>query len=370
MDREERAKKRAAKQLQLPTQSSRKPPPKKAKSTHEDEDLAKALEESRQEQLSLKLQLNILAKQNARAKARKSEELTEDEKRWRHRINKGTKTSIFRHCKFIFDEKKLMKATKKLLLDMDLHPLQDLKGAELNKKLAELIPANMDLVRTCLNDTRNYAVSQLRECVVSLMMNGEKVPTPEQLAKCAFRCDVEKDKEMTSFFDMYVDQFLMKVAMKECWDTNIRHYQEISKALLPDTTSPTLCIPGPTEAFLLLVYTNGYHRWKYMAKMKKKGETIDRKDPQYQVPFCDNDRGQSKWGGWNLAGRQFFKEALIKVSEGRSSENCATFEANVLQRLRDKHDIVARDSARANRGKKRRAVVEEVESDNEFEEWD
>ena len=87
-----------------------------------------------------------------------------------------------------------------------------------------------------------------------------------------------------------------------------------------------------------------------------------------QVPFCDSDKGQAKWGGWNKAGRDFFKKACGLVKTSHVKQSTTKWEIECLAMLRAKHGVKEEEEKRAS--KKMRKLEEEVEeSEDENDEF-
>jgi hypothetical protein len=175
------------------------------------------------------------------------------------------------------------------------------------------------------------------------------------------RCNL-KDEGMMEIFMLYVDVFLPKIAMSECWSREQRLNTTISEAKLANGKAAA---PPQTEAYLLAVWANGYHRWKYIAEKQKKEEAQDRNCIDYQVPFSSDKQGQARWGGWNQAGIDFYKEASQLCKEGREKPDCAAFEKEVLKRLRKKHRVVDLATKRA---ANKRVVVQQEKEETDVEE--
>jgi hypothetical protein len=146
---------------------------------------------------------------------------------------------------------------------------------------------------------------------VDRTLAGLLVPTLDQIMQCVMRCNLDQPG-MMEIFMVYVDVFLPKIAMSECWSREQRLNSTISEAKLPNGKP---AIPPQTEAYLLTVWANGYLRWKYIVEKQQKEEQQDRKCIAFQVPFCSDKMGQARWGGWQAAGIDFYKEACKLCKE-------------------------------------------------------
>ena len=305
----------------------------------------------------------------ATKKGRNSRNLNREEKEWQGRIWKATKSAIWNQCKFITSDAKLIRATKLVMEKMNLKELANLPEGQKKKDwISTWVAENKDYVRTGMNDVRNYTQGELRKVMVEKMMANQEVPTAEQVFQCATRVDCGTDEKNEEMFDFYVDVLLPKVALKENWDTNIRHYQTVSAAHHlgePDKK----CITVNTEAFLVLVFENCEEKWKYLVKCKRNGTKEDRSHDEYVSPFTDVRAGQQRWGGWNENGRKRHKELCKLIGDARKKggKEFENIEIDCLTRLRCKHNVEERDQARANRGRAARGMVEESESEDEYD---
>lgn len=300
-------------------------------------------------------------------KPRASHTFSREEKEWIGRIWKATKSAIWSGCKFITKEKKLIRATKSVLETMNLKEFANLPdGKQKDAKISAWIAENKEHVRTGMNDVRNYSQGEVRKVVVERLITNQKVPTPAQILDCATRTNVGEGQANQEHFDFYVDVLLPKVALKENWDTNYRHYQTVSEAHHQGKPNKK-CITVSTEAFLVLIFMNCYFKWIYLADCKKKGIKENRSSPDFATPWTDVKAGQQKWGGWNDGGRALFKEICKKVDDGRKQDSGKEAEKACLVRLRTKHNVEEKDKNRAAKGRKSRAAIVESESEDEYD---
>ncbi len=353
---------RAAKQPALPTKENRQ-------SKRKFEELQKQNEEKDEKLAALEKQVADLKEkpQGLIVIGRSSGKLTYEEKEWRGRLWKATKSAIWSCCKFISTETKLLRATKVVYHHMNLKEFNDMPdGEDKEKAIATWVTQNADHVRTGMNDVRNYTQGELRKVVMDRLMAGLVVPTSDVVLECATRVNCGPGEANEEIFDFYVDVLLPKVALTENWDANHRHYQRVSAA--HHQGNPTkMCVTVSTEAFLVLMFLNCHKKWEYLKTCKLESKKEDRSHEDYKSPYTEVAKGQQKYGGWNLAGKKKFKELCILISEARKEEWVPTVEEACLQRLRTKHKVEERDRKRAIRGRKRRGVVQEEESEDE---WD
>ena len=86
-------------------------------------------------------------------------------------------------------------------------------------------------------------------------------------------------------------------------------------------------------------------------------------DPRSVSPYTMTKAGAQKFGGWNKAGRKRYRQLLDLITEARNQPHVLAVETRVLQMVREKHDCDAREANR--KGKKKKANVEEIDSDHE-----
>ena len=293
--------------------------------------------------------------------------LTAEEKKWKTDVAQATKRFVWGSVKFIYSDVKLIRATGYIFDQWKLKEYQGLDEKAFVEAKKNWLLRNKDLVRVALNDQRNYAQSQLRNYVTNRLMLNQQVPTPAQVLDCATRepyLHQKADKHW--IMEMYWDVLLFKVVGKEHWDSWIRHYACISSAKPPEPGAK-LFLQVTTEAFLVACYENCFDKWLYIVEEKKKGKEANRKNIRSNTAFIDSDAGQAKWGGWNAAGRNYFKELCAKIKEARERDHVKEMEEACLHRLRVFHKIEERDEKRAARSKRKRRVEVEEEPEDEFD---
>lgn len=314
----------------------------------------------------LKAQIAMLEKQKTQVKAstKSKADLTAEERRWQNDVTVAYTKFIFGQVKFIFCQKKLTGVCKKLLEKWNLKEFDGLTGQALVKAQAEWIENNRNLVRQAYLHCHNYSQSQLRTFITDQLITGEKIPTPKQVLLCAMRDKSMMEEENQWIFDMYVDVLLLKCMTKQHWDTKFRHYNTVSKAKLGDSDDAKYCITTGSEAYLATLYYNCYKRWVYIADCNKNKTKVDRTNPASKTPFISADKGQNPFGGWNVAGKEYFDKRVKEISEAREQDHVEEMEEQCLKRLRIKHGIEdANGKMPAKKSKKRKAIDEEVEED-------
>jgi hypothetical protein len=323
------------------------------------------------ENAQLKLQILTYEAQNKRKKSltqRRGGKNDEAAQSWKTRLHKQTKIHVWRPCKFINSEKTLMKATLAVCRGMNLHDMSQLEEDALREAEAVWCADNNNIIRTGLNETRNYAQAQVRELMVNRMILDLWVPSIDDVVDCATREDLDSSDDRKKIFEFYWDNLLFRIAGKPLWDQNIRHHGIISTHT-PENSPTKPYIMAGTEAFICVLFQNCYDKWVYMAEERKKGNTKpDRKHPRMKCPYTDSDAGQKRWGGWNDVGRKRFREYEEKVREARRKKHVLGVEKACLARLRVRHKIEEREAKRGNKGTKR--PLEDDDEDDGCDEWD
>ena len=103
----------------------------------------------------------------------------------------------------------------------------------------------------CLHD---YIQGQVRDLVVSMLVDGQEVPTPEQILMCATRDVTLREQANHWIFMLYWDDFLPRVVGTEAWGKKHRHNFTISKATVDFTKDGQKCISESTEAHFVALY--------------------------------------------------------------------------------------------------------------------
>ena len=295
---------------------------------------------------------------------KKSKDMSDEERVWRHRFLKATKTYIWGASIFCTNTKRLFAATKFIMVKLNLKEFEHIKDKKMRQEAeAEFIAQNADLVRDAWNEIRNYAQSQLRQLYVDRVKAGEWNPTTEQIKMCILR-DEEflMTKEGHKVFDYYWDVLLMKVAGKQHWEKDIRHFTTISKAV-NHYKAPAIC-PG-MEAFVYLLFLNCEPKWKEIAADKMAGKKHDPKDKRWVCQYTTSKAGQNEWGGWTPQARELFRKLRDEVKEARDEDHVEEVEELALKRIRmaNGYDKEGEEATKKKPSNKRKTV--DVDSDDE-----
>ena len=130
--------------------------------------------------------------------------MSTEEKRWKTDLQSSVKSWVWGTKKFINSDDVLIQAAGYVFDKWNLKEFERLTGEEREKAKAAWVNKNLELVRVCMNDIRDYAQSQLRAFIVERIVVGQWVPTPEEVEKCAL-CDQEflADENNHKIFDVH-----------------------------------------------------------------------------------------------------------------------------------------------------------------------
>jgi hypothetical protein len=112
-----------------------------------------------------------------------------------------------------------------------------------------------------------------------------------------------------AWIDFYTDKMVPAVAGVKLWGPSICHLEPMSVSCFPKQPGK-LRITASTKAFVLVLYKNGYKKWKAMIMWKKGKANKNKKFPlynpkkpnlnkQFSTPYSSGNCGQQKFGGWN-----------------------------------------------------------------------
>ena len=328
-------------------------------------------------------------------------------------IESTTKTYLFKFCKFLSKPEHLQQATKKVMNQLELRELEEIDDEEekINFEV-EWVAANQDTVCNTLNTWRNYVQGELYKLLFKEMIPGGKIadiPSPQQILDLALRNNMNDEsdeaKQNRIMMMWYWDQAIPKVAGHCHWGSGKRHHMLMSTAKQdPNNPDSQYYVSPSDEAFLVLLWENCHDRWRFEYEKEqaeklaaeagdsegtatKKGKKRKNregnedsdledddddndgddgekpKDPRSVSPYTMTKAGAQRFGGWNKAGRKRYRELLDLITEARNQPHVLAVETRVLQMVREKHDCDAREANR--KGKKKKANVEEIDSDHE-----
>jgi len=318
------------------------------------EKLRAQLQEKEEESARIKKELeiaNMQKKKPAKGPGKRKKKLTAEESQWHTAINKAIKMSLWGFIIFINTDSRLLNACKCVMKDMQLTCLTKIKE-ERERKEAESnwITDNWELIRTLMNNQRNYAQSQIRITMQDLMFHGNDHPNIDDVEKCAFRdkdyLDTERGQKM---FDFYWDVLLRRIGGREHWNDRLRLNNTIQEAMHPPSPghrNPYPCIGVELEAFLVLVFHNCYNKWSQVIKNKtealQKGKEPEQYDPKADYancPYTEHLEGKCSWGGWNDAGRKLFRDIRDKIKAAKEEDHVLEYEKAALLRIRYVVDV-------------------------------
>ena len=258
---------------------------------------------------------------------------------------------LYRGCKFLATPDQLVSACEDLMADMPRFKdyLQDLDKKE--DYIDAFYEAYGDVVCKTLNVTRSNCQQGLKKAYEERYRKGLPMPTPAQLAHVLLRKDLEYDPEdpeknaqNRDWFMWHWEALLPKACGDPRWGRSIRNYGIIS-AHAPANNPKTKYVTSSDEALVLLMYENCGRRFPYCAECKVNNVPVDKNSEQYQSKWTDSAVGQSKFGGWDLAGRVRFQAIRAKISHAKRKETTKGVEEFVLGLIQAKNGIGTRASA-------------------------
>ena len=186
------------------------------------EEIARLKKEHADEQKASKVQMANLQQRLSKSKAsaeRHGQGNSRDEPKTPHEkaVAKMVKEKVFPHCKFINGKIGLKKWS--VSCGEMMGEYEGFSGNTLTLVENAWNDENSDLVRTGLNEARNYAQSQCRNKAQKLLGQGKYSPTPEEALVCAMRGDVGKTDLTMAIFELYWDELLFCILGKPNWDT-------------------------------------------------------------------------------------------------------------------------------------------------------
>ena len=298
------------------------------------------------------------------------------------------KKQVFPHKKFVTTEEGCDHVTGKIfdiLLESQFSDL-DVSGTSspgetpkvMNMCRQEFIMNISCFVRDQFNTIKSNHQAPVKKWVMERYEKGKFIPTVEQLVLVASRQGLsEGDPNLGTnqvVFDVYWDEMLPRTVGNASWGPNKRRYGLLSTHHAPNSDEDHPYVTPSDEAFFLVLYENGYDKWKYYHQCAHPEPTKENPEPKAVEPdakvadsmckFTNARAGQAKFGGWMKPGRKQYKKYLDLVVKARASKQCKKVEQECLERLRDEHKMDQVDKKRAEKKQKSGKVVEE-ESDEE-----
>jgi hypothetical protein len=287
----------------------------------------------------------------------------------------NVKPVLWRLCKFMVDDRDGADAIKILLLPTDEWPkyagLPDWEQLEICQAFWEIY--GHDISKE-LNSSRTNTLNGVRKAYIDAMKDGSIPPNPEQLLRLVCRRGLKfdpKNPKMNEaerfWFRWYIDDLLPKIAGKDNWSTNIRHFHTPTTAMIPDAKPPAKFITSGTEAFVVLAVENAHSRWVLERQMIDSGQdpkkaldivnnVIHKRD--WPTKYTDQRVGKAKFGGWTTEARKRFEVLEKEISGDRSKKWAKAAENRCLHELQIDKGILER---LANKKKGKKVVVQSQE---------
>ena len=383
-----------------PTKSTgkRKKEDEDSEDDHEDSgaDLKKKIQRLQME--NRRLQIANKSGRGKGAKA-KSSVMTAMEKE----VVRVAKGALWQRCKHIRSESYLYKATKFVMMQLDLPDFDGLEGEDLLQAQDMWIQRHQDCVREAINARRSYCLGEVHDYMVDQMVEGKMADLPDQetILQIAMRERLlegtpQQITKMQNLAVIYWDVLLPKICGVEYWSPTKRNYGLVS-FMAPNPTpgdkDPKPHVDPSSEACLVWAFENAYKRWFHQASYRKQNKGKAPGDEGYQDALARNQdgtyvhqdantiyttstSGQAKWGGLTKEGRNRLQELTALITENRKNrkEEIKGIESHLLELVREKNGRAEIDARRQQR---RRAVapvaaaevVEEDAAPDDYDAW-
>ena len=294
-----------------------------------------------------------------------------------------TKKSLWKVCKFIKSEKKLRKATRFVMKQLELAELEGLEGEELMQAEEEWIFSYQDDVRRALNKQRNYVQQELRDLMEEVFRKGEEAAYPnvkemEALVlrdKMDDKTDKEERQEYQDYLIKYWNELMPKVAGHHAWGPGKRHHDLLSYATFEsDQNEKELLVTPSDEAFLVTIWMNCYPKWLYKTVCKRGKKEPNESAPEMITPFTNAKSGQKKFGGWLPEGWDYYEKQLESIKENRENQKdyVKAVEEQALEKIRILENVVDKDGKvqkKPSGKRKAHEMDDDDEDEDDFEKW-
>jgi hypothetical protein len=370
--------------LEMRAKAQAKLAAKKKKDEESDDEEQEALAEKEKENAELKAKLARVTKQIQLERNGKMGKQTTNQEAMSREVQKCAKQKLWKVCKFIKNDKKLRKATRFVMKQLELADFVGLEGADLVDAEEVWIATYKEDVRKALNKQRNYVQQECRDLMMQVFKDNKtaEFPSYEELEELCKRDKLDKKtpeverKVYQTKFDNYVDVMLPKVAGHQAWNPNHRYYSLVSTGGLNDDGQGEGYVTPSDEAFLLTLWKNCYVKWLYKHKCKLEGKEVDPKHEDMKTPFTNPKAGQKKYGGWTPEGVEYYDSAEAAIAKNREDQKdyIKKVEELALDRIRKKQQVAEKEASRKTKkatGKRKSADLDEDEDDDEedFSNW-
>ena len=180
--------------------------------------------------------------------------------------------------------------------------------------------------------------------------------------------DEDTDAEaMRAKFVTYWDEMIPKVAGRSSWGPGKRHQGLMSFMRKYDDDDQELHVTPSDEAFLVVLWENGWKRWNAIKELRDKNLELTKEEERkekYQTPYTVPKGGVQSFGGWNRTGRKRYKEVLELIKASKDQEHVREVEEACLTQVRINNQCAEKEAARK---KPKTTAQEEVVSDSDNE---
>ena len=349
------------------------------------EDANQKRESAEKENSDLKAQLAAMQKRLQLVRTGKGKKSNANQKAMSREVAKCTKQQLWKVCKFIKSENKLIKATRFVMRNLELAEMEGLEGQELAEAEEIWIATYKDDVRQALNKQRNYCQQELRSVMEQVFKDGKEAEYPNvgEMEALVLRDNLDDKteeadrKEFQLKFDNMWDVLIPKVAGHHSWGPNKRHYGLLSFSAAggEEGEEEKPHVSPSDEAFLVTMWKNCYEKWWYREECRRKNEEVDLEEKRMETPFTDPKGGQKRFGGWLKEGFDYYEDVRKQIDNNRTEQKGYIVEVEklALERIR-KANGVDPEADKKKKATKRKAEEleddDETDDENDFSCWD
>jgi hypothetical protein len=284
-------------------------------------------------------------------------------------VKKAVKRDFWRNCKFLGSDEQLKDACDVIIEKIPdmVKQMKNLEGQALIDFKEQFHITYRKTIRHEINEHRSTVQSNLKKeyhlliteegplkgVVVTAKMMGAIIGR-EKMVYDPKR--PEDGAQMRALFKWYWDTILPKCAGNTHWSNSIRLHERICQARLPNKNGKKggKRITASTEAYILLTWENSQPRWECERPLIAAGVKINKEEREKETYvgalYSDIKSGNTKYGGWNAAGRNRFMAMIDEITAAKKKPHVKGVEAYCLAALRVEKEI---DEKESNRKKKK-----------------
>ena len=337
------------------------------------------------ENSDLKAQLAAMQQRLKLSRTGKGKKSNANQKAMAREVAKCTKQHLWKVCKFIKSDNKLIKATKYVMKQLDLAEMEGLDPKELAEAEEVWIATYKDDVRQALNKQRNYCQQELRSVMEQVFKAGKEAEYPNlgEIEALALRDHLDEAteeadrKEFQLKFDNMWNVLIPKVAGHHAWGPNKRFYGLLSFSCeaVEEGEEVRPYVSPSDEAFLVTMWKNCYEKWWYKEECRRSNVDVDPTNKGMETPYADPKGGQKRFGGWLKEGFDYYEDVRKRIAQNRVKEKeCVEqVEQLALERIRKANNVDPEADKKKKATKRKADELEdddETDDENDFTSWD